>query len=108
MEKTKKITEKTTENPTEIIQKYILEGRQIVLKKENETSFVRIRFNNTDTDGTKKWRIIINGNEFHTAEIIINCQTRTLTEKFEDVGVKHHIVCDAKQIVFKNNIATIN
>jgi len=95
-------------DPKETIQKYILEGREVVLKKENETSFVRIRFNNTDTDGTEKWRIIINGNEFHTSEIIINCQTRTLTERFEDVGVKHHIVCDGKEIIFKSNIAHIN
>lgn len=90
------------------IQKFIVEGREVVMKKENETSFVRIRFNNSDTDGTEKWRIIINGNEFHTSEIIINCPTRTFSEKFEDVGVKHHVVCDAKEIIFKNNIATIN
>lgn len=92
---------------TESIQKFILEGRDVVIKKENETSFVRIRYNNTDTDGTQKWRIIINGNEFHASEIIINCPTRTLTENFTEVGVKHHIVCDAKEIIFKNNVATI-
>lgn len=94
-------------NPTETIQNFISEGREVVLKKENETSFVRIRFNNMDTDGTGKWRVIINGNEFQTSEIIINCSTRTLTEKFEDVGIKHHVVCEAKEIIFKNNIATI-
>ena len=93
---------------TDTIQKFIVEGREVVMKKENETSFVRIRFNNSDTDGTEKWRIIINGNEFHTSEIIINCPTRTFTEKFEDVGIKHHVVCDAKEIIFKNNIATVN
>ena len=93
---------------TDSIQKFIVEGREVVMKKENETSFVRIRFNNMDTDGTEKWRIIINGNEFHTSEIIINCPTRTFTEKFEDVGIKHHVVCDAKEIIFKNNIATVN
>ena len=92
---------------TDSIQKFIVEGREVVMKKENETSFVRIRFNNSDTDGTEKWRIIINGNEFRTSEIIINCPTRTFSEKFEDVGVKHHVVCDAKEIIFKNNIATI-
>ena len=92
---------------TDSIQKFIVEGREVVMKKENETSFVRIRFNNSDTDGTEKWRIIINGNEFRTSEIIVNCPTRTFTEKFEDVGVKHHVVCDAKEIIFKNNIATI-
>jgi hypothetical protein len=90
------------------IQKFIIEGREVVIKKENETSFVRIRFNNMDTDGSEKWRVLINGNELHTSEIIINCPTRTFSEKFEDVGIKHHVVCDAKEIIFKNNIAHIN
>lgn len=93
---------------TQIIQKNVTEGRLVVMKKEDATSFVRIRFNNMDTDGSNKWRVIINGNEFYASEVIINCPIRTLTEKFEDVGVKHHIVCDANAIVFKHNIATIN
>ena len=103
MAKAKKTIDTTSE-----IQKFITEGRQVVMKKENETSFVRIRFNNMDIDGIEKWRILINGNELRVAEIIINCQTRTLSEKFEDIGVKHHIVCDAKEIIFKNNIAHVN
>ena len=74
------------------IQKFITEGREVLIKKENETSFVRIRYNNSDTDGTKKWRILINGNELLTSEIIINCFSRTLTENLEEVGIKHHIV----------------
>ena len=105
MENTKNNTQQTQ---TQIIQKNILDGRQVIMKKENETSFVRIRYNNMDTDGSEKWRLIVNGNEFHTSEILINCPTRTLTEKFEDVGIKNHIVCGAKEIIFKNNIATIN
>jgi hypothetical protein len=104
MKKDKKV--KLTQ--TEIIQANIREGRQVVMKKENETLFVRIRFNNTDTDGSEKWRLIVNGNEFHTSEIIINCSTRTLTEKFEDIGIKHHVVCEAKEVIFKDNVATIN
>ena len=99
---------KEQQTQTQIIQKSITEGRQVVMKKENQTSFVRIRFNNMDTDGSEKWRVIINGNEFHASEILINCKTRTLTEKFEDVGIKHHIVCEAKEVIFKNNIAHIN
>jgi len=93
---------------TESIQKFIIEGREVIMKKEEETSFVRIRINSTDKEGMEKWRILINGNEFHTSEIIINCPSRTLTETFNDVGVKHHIICEAKEIIFKNNIATIN
>jgi hypothetical protein len=113
--KTKKVEEpkvdttaqQPEQDPKETIQKYILEGRKVLIKKENETSFVRIRFNNNDTDGTQKWRVIINGNLLHTSEIVVNCQTRTLTETFEDVGVKHHFVCNAKEILFENNIAYI-
>jgi hypothetical protein len=92
---------------TEIIQKNIKEGRQVVMKKENESLFIRIRFNNMDTDGSEKWRLLVNGNEFYTSEILINCPTRTFSEKFEDIGVKHHIVCDAKEVVFKDNVANI-
>jgi hypothetical protein len=113
--KTKKVEEpqvdataqQPEQDPKETIQKYILEGRKVLIKKENETSFVRIRFNNNDTDGTTKWRVIINGNLLHTSEIVINCQTRTLTENFEDVGIKHHMVCNANEILFENNIAYI-
>jgi len=101
-------TENKEVTAKETIQKFISEGREVVMMKENETSFVRIRFNNDDTDGTNKWRILINGNEFYTSEIIINCPTRTLTEKFEEIGIKHHIVCEAKKIVFKGNMANID
>ena len=103
---TKEKKEKQTQ--TQIIQENIKEGRQVVMKKEHEVLFVRIRFNNMDTDGSEKWRILVNGNEFHTSEIIINCPTRTLTENFVDVGIKHHVVCDAREVVFKDNVATIN
>jgi hypothetical protein len=89
------------------IQKFITKGTRVLLKKENEKSFVRLRFNNTDTDGTQKWRIIVNGNEFYASEVVVKCPTRTFTEKFEDVGIKHHIVCDCDQVEFENNIAII-
>ena len=99
---------KVKKTQAEIIQTSIKEGRQVVMKKEQENLFIRIMFNNMDTDGSEKWRLLVNGNEFHTSEIIINCPTRTLTENFIDVGIKHHIVCEAKEVIFKDNIATIN
>jgi hypothetical protein len=98
------------ETKVQTIQRQILEGRKVVLlaKKDKEAHFlVRIRYNNTDTDGTQKWRVIIDDEEYHTSEIQINCPTRTLTEEFEDVGEKHHIVCDTTRVVFENNVATI-
>ena len=96
-----------TNSTQETIQKQILEGRKVVIKKENETCFVRIRYNNMDTDGTERWRILINGNQFHCNEIIVNIKSWTLTEKFEDVGIKHHIVCEAKEVIFEKNICNI-
>jgi len=97
---------KETQNET--IQRVISDGRRVVIKKETIACLVKIRYNNHDTDGSKKWRIIINGNEFKTSEIKINCPCRTLTEKLEDVGIKHHFVCEAKEVIFKNNEAEIN
>ena len=92
----------------EKIQTYISEGREVLLKKENEKTHVAIRYNNTDTDGTKKWRILLNGNEFLVSEIMVNIPSRTETIDIKDVGIKHHISCLANQIEFKNNVAYIN
>lgn len=103
-----KKVKKSKETQTETIQRNIKEGRQVVMKKENESLFIRIRFNNNQTDDSEKWRLLVNGNEFHTSEILINCPTRTLTERFEDVGIKHHVVCEAKEVIFKDNVAIIN
>jgi hypothetical protein len=90
------------------IQKFITEGREVLIKKENETSFVRIYPNNSDIDETQKWCISINGNEFYTSEVLIKCFTRTLTQNIQEISIKHHIICEAKEILFKNNVATIN
>jgi hypothetical protein len=99
---------KPTESKTQTIQRNILEGRKVALvSSEKLTTLVRIRYNNTDTDGTQKWRVIIDNQEFHTSEIKISCPTRTLTETFDGIGEKHHIVCDATGVIFENNIATI-
>jgi hypothetical protein len=99
---------KAKEKKIKTIQRQILDGRKVqLISSEKLTSLVRLRYNNTDTDGTKKWRIIIHEEEYHTSEIKISCPTRTLTENFEGIGEKHHIVCDAVGIIFENNIATI-
>lgn len=96
------------ETKVQTIQRQILDGRKVVLvSSEKLTTLVRIRYNNTDTDGTQKWRVIIDNEEFHTSEIKISCPTRTLTETFEEVGEKHHIVCDSTGVIFENNIANI-
>jgi len=100
--------EKKELSKTDSIQKLISQGREVILKKENETSFIRIYYNDSKNKFYEKWLLIINGNKFHTSEIIINCPTRTLTGKFEKIDIEQHIVCDAKEVVFKDNVATIN
>ena len=99
---------KEVETQTETIQRIIKEGRKVVIKKEEENIFIKIRFNNEDTDGSERWRLLVNGNELKASEIIINCFTKTFSENFVDIGIKHHIVCEAKEVVFKDNIATVN
>lgn len=99
----------TKETKLQTIQRQILDGRRVELfNSEKSTTLVRIRYNNLDTDGTQKWRVITGDDEYYTSEVKINCPTRTATETFEMVGEKHHIVCDAIMIVFEKKIATIN
>ena len=92
----------------ETLQSDINKGRQVVLREDEKLITVRIRYNNQDTDGTQRWRLLVFGSEFLTSEIIINTVSKTFSENFEKLGVKHHIVCQAKEIVFFKNIATIS
>lgn len=93
----------------ETLQIYILEGRKIILKKLDEKQKVQIRFNHWDTDGTRKWRVIVDGVEFHTSEIVITTNSRTESEYFENLNeYKHHIIVDANQVEFNKNIANIS
>ena len=105
MAKNKEIAEEVVASQ---IQEYISEGRQVLIKKEGEKTHVSIRYNNMDTDGSKKWRLLLNGNEFLASEIFINIPTRTESIEIEGVGIKHHIGCLANQIEFKETKAHIN
>ena len=94
---------------TESLQNFILEGRKILLKKQSGKQKIRIRFNNKDVDGTRKWRVIVENVEFHTSEIKILIESRTESEFFKELDeYKHHIVVDSNQVEFKNNIAYIS
>ena len=91
------------------LQDLILEGRKILMKKPEDTYFVQIRFNLNDIDGTRKWRVILDGIEFHVSEILLSIPCRTESEFYEDLGgYKHHIVAEAKEVVFEKLIAYIN
>lgn len=90
------------------VQDLILSGKKILFKYDNLNIFVEIRFNHNDIDGTRKWRVIFRGSEFHTSEILINVPSRTQSKYDEDAqGYKHHVVCEATSIIFENNIANI-
>jgi hypothetical protein len=91
------------------LQDLILEGRKILMKKPEGKYFIQIRFNHNDIDGTRKWRVIMDGLEFHVSEIKITIPCRTESEFYEDLGgYKHHIVADADSVVFEKLIAYIN
>lgn len=91
------------------LQDLILQGRKIIMKKPNSKYFIQIRFNHNDIDGTRKWRVIMDGLEIHISEIMISTPCRTESEFYEDLGgYKHHIVADAKEVVFDKLIAYIN
>jgi hypothetical protein len=99
----------TKETTKEILQDLILEGRKILLKKENDTQFIQVRFNHNDIDGMRKWRLIVDDCEFYTSEIIINISSRTETAFSEEFnGYRHHIVIDSNQVEFNKNIAYIS
>ena len=91
------------------LQDLILEGRKILMKKPEGKYFIQIRFNHNDIDGTRKWRVILDGLEFHVSEIVLSIPCKTESEFHEDLGgYKHHIVADSDSVVFDKLIAYIN
>jgi hypothetical protein len=90
------------------LQDLILEGRKILMKKPEGKYFIQIRFNHNDIDGTRKWRVIMDGLEFHVSEIKITVPCETQSELYEDLtGYKHHIVAYSDSVVFDKLIAFI-
>jgi len=91
------------------LQDLISEGRKILMKKTEGNYFVQMRFNFNDVDGTRKWRVILDGLEFQVSEILLSVPCKTESEFYEDLGgYKHHIIAEAKEIVFDKLIAYIN
>jgi hypothetical protein len=92
------------------LQDIILEGRKILMKKPEGNYFIQIRFNHNDIDGTRRWRIVIDGIEFQVSEIMINIPCKTESELYEDFnGYKHNIVTDStNEVIFEKTIAYLN
>ena len=80
---------KELQNTSNVIQNFIIEGRKLFFK-EKQPMFVEIRFNNNDVDGTRKWRVIFSGKEFHTAEIFIEIPCKTESKFHEELGGYKH------------------
>ena len=100
--------QKNSTSPSKL-QELILQGKRILMQKAEGKYFIQIRFNNNDIDGTRKWRVIIDSLEFHVSEIKLSIPCRTESEFYEELGgYKHHIVADAKEVVFEKLIAYIN
>jgi hypothetical protein len=99
---------KSSKSATEL-QDLISEGRKILMKKPDGNYFIQIRFNHNDIDGSRKWRVLLDGLEFQVSEIILTIPCKTESEFYEDLGgYKHHIVADASSVVFDKSIAYIN
>jgi hypothetical protein len=91
------------------LQNLILEGKKILMKKPEGKYFIQIRFNHNDIDGTRKWRVIMDGLEFHVSEIVLTIPCKTESKFYEDLGgYKHHIIADSDSVVFDKLIAYIN
>jgi hypothetical protein len=60
---------------------------------------VKIRYK-TDAEPQHilQWRVVIDGQEFHASNVIINCMSYTTRDFIEGVGEKWHITCEPKLV----------
>ena len=93
----------------EALQVFITKGNRVAIfpTAKKPTIKVRIRYNNTDVNGKKVWRAILNDEEYFCANIKISGQIQTFTEEIENVGIKHSIGLQAKSAIFEKNELTI-
>lgn len=78
----------------EVINRYKTSNFDVENKKE--TLDVRVRFNTdfVDWNGSREWRILINGVQYFTNEIRFKGKNVTTTKDFiEGIGNKWHIGC---------------
>ena len=94
--------------PSEVLQPLITSGRKVLLSNDGRLLNVKIRYNTHDTDGETKWRLIVDGVEYLAKEVVNNTVTSTISEEMPSVGLKHHLQSNCKEVLFQNNIATIN
>lgn len=73
-------------------------------------TIVKIRYNTTVSDNFLFWRVLIQEIEYLASDIKINVPTYTTKDFIDGVGMKHHITCEANDIVWneENKTVTIN
>ena len=70
---------------------------------------IRVNTNYQPTDGSKEWRVLVNGFENFCNHVTINCTSKTTKDFIEGVGDKWHITCQATNIEYiKDENLTIN
>lgn len=74
---------------------------------------VKIRYNTLCDDDTLFWRILINGEEKVASDIIINIPAHTTRDDVFDIHRdkivnKHHISCQANEVIWDGSKVTIN
>lgn len=67
-----------------------------------EKLLIKIRFNTNykPHDGSKEWRVLVNGFENFCNNVIINCSSSTTKDFIDGVGDKWHISCIASKIEY--------
>jgi hypothetical protein len=67
-----------------------------------EKLIIKIRFNTNykPDDGSKEWRVLVNGFENFCNHVTINCPSKTSKDFIEGVGDKWHITCEATSIEY--------
>lgn len=71
---------------------------------------VKIRYNTQVSDDFLYWRVLVDGVEKLASDIKINIPTITTKDFIEGVGMKHHITCEANELIWneENQSLTIN
>ena len=70
-----------------------------------ERKAIKIRFNTyfKPGDGSKEWRVLVNGQENFCNHIKINCPSYTTHDFIAGVGDKWHISCEANHIHYEKD-----
>jgi hypothetical protein len=63
---------------------------------------VKVRFNTSykPEDGSKEWRVLVNGFENFCNHVTIHCGSKTSKDFIEGVGNKWHISCTAERVEY--------